>query len=73
MEFFTINELTRSGKAQELGINNDPNHEQRAALIALVENTLDPLRRAVGCPVYTSSGFRSPELNTEIKGSENSA
>lgn len=72
MEFFTINELTKSSTAEQKKINNTPSvgHEQN--LIALIENILDPLRKAYGKPIIVTSGYRSNILNKAIGGAKNS-
>ncbi len=68
MEFFTIQELTDSTVAKQNGIKNVPNEEQEQNLIALVDNILDPLRRAYGKPIIVTSGFRCPVLNKMVGG-----
>lgn len=72
MKYFTIKELTQSETAQKCNISNTPNKEQEQNLIALVHNILDPLREAYKKPIVVTSGFRSLELNTKIKGSPSS-
>ena len=56
----SLKEATRSNTAQRLGIDNFPN------------KIFEPLREYVECPIYISSFYRSPELNTAIGGSKNS-
>lgn len=68
MKYFTIDELTRSATARELGISNEPTPEVRENLIALVDNVLDPLREAFGKPIIVNSGYRCAELNKAVNG-----
>ena len=65
-------EFTRSRTATKLGIDNSipstllPN----AVKLAYV---LERVRTVVGGPIVISSGYRSPELNTAVRGSSKSA
>ena len=68
MVYFTINELCYSQTAQARHINNTPNNTQRNALTALVDNVLDPLRKAWGKPILVNSGYRCPALNNAVGG-----
>lgn len=68
MEFFTIKELTRSTTAEARKIDNTPTREAEANIIALIDNVLDPLRRAYGGPITVTSGYRSPKLNASVGG-----
>lgn len=74
MKHFTFNEFFFSSIAAACGINNLPSPEQkisvRGNIVLLVDNVLDPIREYVKEPVYINSGFRSPELNSLIKGKE---
>lgn len=72
MKHFTINELSRSSVAQSKEIDNKPDAVQVAALTALVDNVLDPLRERFGRPIIVNSGFRCPELNKAVKGAATS-
>ena len=69
MKYFTIEELTHSNKAIELGIENKPNKEIESHLVQLVEELLDPLRIAWGSAIKVNSGFRCSRLNRALKGS----
>ena len=60
---FKLSEFTASRKAQEHGIVNVPGPEAVENLRKLCENTLEPLRVALGVPVIVTSGFRTKELN----------
>lgn len=68
MKYFTIKELCRSTTAQMKKIENKPDVVQEAALVALVENLLDPLRERYGKPIIVNSGFRCPVLNKAVGG-----
>ena len=72
MRNFTIQELTASATAEAKKINNDPTPEAAENLKQLVNNVLDPLRDAYGKPILVNSGYRSPALNTAVKGSKTS-
>ena len=41
---FSLKEMTKSGTAARLGLDNTPNEEQIENLKALCENILEPLR-----------------------------
>ncbi len=70
---FTLDEFLVSQTAARHGIPNDPNAEQIANLKTLVETCLQPLRDEAGKAIFISSGFRSWELNSLIRGSKTSA
>lgn len=72
MRNFTIQELTASATAEAKKINNDPTPEAEKNLKLLVDKVLDPLRDAYGKPIRVNSGYRSPALNTAVKGSKTS-
>lgn len=72
MKYFTIAELTASATAKERGIDNTPSSSVKANLTALVDNVLDPLRRAYGHPIRVTSGYRCCELNSVVGGVSNS-
>jgi zinc D-Ala-D-Ala carboxypeptidase len=69
---FTLEELIFSQTAARKGINNIPTAQQVRALKALCAHVLQPIRDAIGKPLFVSSGFRSPELNRELGGAKNS-
>lgn len=72
MRYFTIGELTGSATARRLGIDNTADARAVAALTALVDNVLDPLRTAYGAPIRITSGYRSPRLNAAVGGAKSS-
>jgi len=71
-KYFTIAELCRSNTASRLGINNRCKKEHLVAMIALIDNVLDPLREWYGKPIVVNSGYRCPALNKAVKGSKTS-
>ena len=68
---FTLSELTRSQTAARRGINNYPTPEEIQNLTLLCTDILQPVRDRFGLTVV-SSGYRSPELNKAIGGSNRS-
>lgn len=69
---FSLHELTRSQKADRLGIDNTPPPEAIEELQSLVLQILQPLRDLVGRPINVSSGYRCEALNQAINGAKNS-
>lgn len=69
---FTLEELIKSQTGDRLGLDNEPNPIQLAALKALCVNVLEPIRNHFNRPVIISSGFRGPELNKATGGSPTS-
>lgn len=72
MKYFTIKELTASETAKRKGIDNRPSQDVTSALVALVDNVLDPLRQAYGKPIVVTSGYRSIKLNKAVGGASSS-
>lgn len=68
-EHFTLEELIRSEKAEELHIDNTPPPFVIENLRHLCINVLEPLREKIGKPIHITSGYRCPELNAAIAGS----
>lgn len=68
MRHFTIAELTRTGT----GLPNAPTPAVTAALTALVDRVLDPLRDHLGRAVRVTSGYRSPAVNAKVGGARRS-
>lgn len=66
---FPLAELTRSARAEKLGIPNTPTPEHESNLAALAWSILQPLRDAMGGPIKVTSGYRSPTLNAKTPGS----
>lgn len=70
--YFTIDELCKSTRATILGISNKPSVTVQRNLQDLIDNILDPLRRAYGKPIIVNSGYRCTALNTAVGGVPNS-
>lgn len=68
-EHLDLSELTRSESAKRSGITNMPTALHIANLKLLAENVFEPVRNNFRCPIHISSGYRSIELNSAIKGS----
>lgn len=71
-EYFKLEELLRSSTALKNQIENLPSWDVVQHLGKLAE-FLDGLRDAWGGPITVSSGFRSTDLNAEVKGVQRSA
>jgi len=69
---FTLEELTKSETALRFGMDNTPNDEQLANMVALCECILQPIRDHYGKGVKVNSGFRDPEVNAKVGGSKTS-
>ena len=67
-KYFSLSELT----VTSTGLNNLPMKPEKDNLVLLVKNILDPLRELYGNQIHINSGYRSPIVNREIKGSINS-
>ena len=59
---FTLEELTASGTATRLGIDNTPNDVQLSNLRRLAY-MLQELRNMFDAPIFINSGFRCKRLN----------
>ncbi len=78
MRYFTLEELTRSTTATELGIDNSPTSAHLANIVQSVRQLLDPLRETWGVEctkngwgtpaLRVSSGYRGFRLNSQIDG-----
>jgi hypothetical protein len=68
----SLKEATKSNTAERLGLDNFPGSEELVNMQALAENIFEPLREFVGGPIYISSFYRSPDLNSAIGGSKRS-
>lgn len=71
-ENFTLSELTKSQTAERFGLSNEPTPEVIDNLKELVVNVLQPIRQHYNKPVVVSSGYRSVEVNSAIRGAKNS-
>jgi zinc D-Ala-D-Ala carboxypeptidase len=68
---FTLEELTASGTAARLGIDNTPDDVQLSNLRRLAY-MLQELRNMFDAPIFINSGFRNKELNRAL-GSKDSS
>lgn len=66
---FTLEELTHSDKAVELGIDNTPSAEVIERLKIVCCRILEPVRDHYGIPFRPNSGYRCPALNAAMPGS----
>ena len=71
-ENFTLEELTNSIAAKNLGIDNTPPAIAIACLRSLAINVLQPARDFIEAPITVSSGYRSPQLNKVLGGAKKS-
>ena len=69
---FSLEEMCKSETALRLGLDNEPNDEQLANLVALCECVLQPVRDHFGKGVKVNSGLRTPEVNDKVGGSRTS-
>lgn len=70
-QHFTLDELTRSTKAAELGIDNTPPPELVPRLVMVAE-MLERIRSTLNCPVVVTSGYRCQALNVAVGGATTS-
>ena len=66
--YFTIPELCASATALREGIDNRPPKCAYHLLHVLVDQLLDPIRKAWGAPIMVTSGYRCPRLNELVGG-----
>lgn len=64
-----LSEVIRSESAKRNGISNMPLPQHIENFKLLAEKVFEPVRVHFGCPIHISSGYRSIELNSAIKGS----
>jgi len=69
-EHFSLGEMTKSQTALRLGLDNEPQDRERAALIELCEKTLEPIRWHFDRPIIVNSGYRAPAVNRAIGSSD---
>lgn len=68
MKYFSFTEFGHSNTAYRYGLHNTVPDRAKAAIAALVDNVLDPLREAWGRPITVTSGYRSPQVNKLVGG-----
>ena len=66
-QHFTLAELTASGTAQRLGLDNTPPPEVLPALTNTAE-MLERIRSTLGAPVVVTSGYRGRAVNQAVGG-----
>lgn len=69
--YFTIEELCKSDTAEKLNIDNTPSEEVIERLNEIID-FMNPIREAWGSAIIVTSGYRCPELNKAVGGSETS-
>lgn len=69
---FTLEELIHSSTANARGIYNYPSPKEIENLRKLCVTILQPIRDKWGKPIYINSGYRNPQLNRTVKGSQTS-
>lgn len=69
---FTLEELTHSSTADAKGIVNYPDNQSIKNLKKLCNDVLQPIRDKYGKPIYINSGYRNPQLNRVVGGSQSS-
>jgi uncharacterized protein YcbK (DUF882 family) len=69
---FSLEELTRSTTAKNLGIDNTPSDEIIVNLKMLAEKVLQPIRDYINIPIKVNSGYRCEKLNKIVGGKPNS-
>ena len=72
MDYFCYEELIYSETALKKRIRNKTSKAIESNLQRLVNDILDPLRRAYGRAILVSSGFRCKEVNQAVGGVGNS-
>ena len=70
---FHYYEFIASNTAGKLHIDNTPTTAMRENIIAATLNLFQPVRKALGCPMLISSGYRCPKLNHAVDGADDSA
>ena len=68
MKYFSLDELCASATALREGIDNRPPKCAYHLLHVLVDQLLDPIRKAWGAPIMVTSGYRCPRLNELVGG-----
>jgi phage FluMu protein Com len=71
-EYFDLSEFESSSTAFIMKIDNTIPKDLLINVVRLHDNILYPLRKATGCPVNISSGYRCEKLNKVISKANNS-
>lgn len=72
MRYFKFIEMINSAKAAEFSIDNFPKDCDIIDNIIYTMECLDKIREEYGLPLYITSGYRCPDLNTKVGGKETS-
>lgn len=70
---FTLAELIASEYAQRHGINNVPVEPSITGNLHVLASGLERCRAVLGAPMVITSGYRNPEVNAAVGGSQHSA
>jgi hypothetical protein len=70
--YVSYKEVIRSQTAKTKGIDNTPDARQLENIRRIALHVFDPVREALGTPIFVSSCFRSDALNKLIGGSPTS-
>lgn len=68
MSHFTLKEMIHSERAEKDRIDNIPDFDGVAGLLALRDKVLDPVRIKLGKPIRITNAYRSPKLNEAVGG-----
>lgn len=69
---FTLEEMCYSSTANARGLQNYPDSKAQENLKKLCVDILQPIRDKYGKPIYINSGYRNPQLNRVVGGSQSS-
>ena len=69
---FSLHEMTKSDTALRLGLDNQPDEQQLAALTTLCEKVLQPVRDYYGMGVKVNSALRTLPVNRAIGSGDSS-
>lgn len=69
---FTLAEATKSAKARELGVSNEPDNEQDLATLQRTALRMEKIRSILGGPINVNSWYRSTVVNAAVGGVPNS-
>ena len=69
---FSLHEMTKSDTALRLGLDNEPDEQQLAALQTLAEKVLQPVRDYYNMGVKVNSALRTLPVNRAIGSGDNS-
>ena len=68
----TLKEVIKSNTARRKGIDNSATGKHLENLVVTANQVFQPIREHFGVPIGVSSGYRSPDLNTAVRGSKTS-